>query len=518
MKTVAKRLFKGGIVLSVTALLIRTIGVGANVYISSRIGAAGMGLLTLIMSVYSFAVTFAVSGVALAATRMTAEAVGAGMDSAVRDSMRSCLTYSLAFGATAALLLLSLAEPIGTYLLGDARCVRSIRIFALGMPFVSMSSAVHGYLTALGRAGRSAAVQIGEQVVKVFATVLLLEALSERGVEYACIAVIAGGSIAEILSFATAFTLYAYDVKKSFPKQKKAQSHHPWKKLFSIALPVAFSSYLRSGLVTLEHMLIPRGLKSYGASSEHSLEVYGVLQGMVLPIVLFPTAFLSSFNMLLVPELAIAASRGEKRRIVSIGERFLRYTLLFSIGVCSVMICFSDELGQVIYNSHDASNFIKTVAPLIPVMYLDSAVDSVLKGLDEQLYNMRVNIIDAASSVLMVYLLCPRIGIMGYIVTIFASELFNLSCSFVRLTNVTEIKPHICSWIVKPTACALGACTLVRCLLEAVFVCEYSYAMLFFHIALTLTVYVLLLLLTCTLEHNDRSFICSLLKPARDSG
>lgn len=512
MKTGAKRLFKGGIVLSATALLIRTVGVAFNVYISSRIGAAGMGLLTLIMSIYSFAVTFSVSGVALAATRMTAESVGAGDDRSVRGSMQRCMTYSLAFGTVAALLLVSLADPIGTALLGDARCVRPIRLFAISMPFIAMSSAVHGYLTALGRAGRSAAVQLGEQVVKVIATVLLLSALSERGIEYACIAVVAGGSIAEVLSFVAAFALYAYDIKKSFPKRGHVQDSRLWKKLFSIALPVAFSSYLRSGLVTLEHMLIPRGLKSYGASNEHSLEVYGVLQGMVLPIVLFPTAFLSSFNMLLVPELAIAASRGEKRRIVSIGERFLRYTLLFSIGVCSVMICFSDELGRVIYDSRDAASFIKTVAPLIPVMYLDSAVDSVLKGLDEQLYNMRVNIIDAASSVLMVYLLCPRIGIMGYIITIFASELFNLSCSFVRLMNVTELKPQIRLWIVKPTACALGACTLVRCLLEAVFVCEYSYATLFFHIALTLAVYVLFLLFTCTLDRNDRLFISSLFK------
>jgi len=55
-----------------TSVLLRTVGVSFNIYISNKIGPSGMGLLTLIMSVYSFAVTFATSGINLATARLTA--------------------------------------------------------------------------------------------------------------------------------------------------------------------------------------------------------------------------------------------------------------------------------------------------------------------------------------------------------------------------------------------------------------------------------------------------------------
>lgn len=510
----AKEIFIGGVVLSATALIMRTVGVAFNVYVSGRIGAAGMGLLSLIMSVYSLAVTFAVSGISLASTRLTAEAMGTDREEDIRHAMRRCLLYSFFFGTATFIVLFTFAEKIAISWLGDERCITPIRLFAVSMPFVAMSSAMQGYFTALRRVVKSASAQFFEQLIKISATSSLLVALAPKGIEYACMAVIGGGSIAEISSFFYTYIMYRYDLRKNNRVRKAENSggRGMTRKMCRIALPVAFSAYLRTGLVTLEHMLIPRGLKKYGASSENSLETYGILQGMVLPIILFPTAFLSSFNMLLVPELAQASARGEKRHIDYIGERFLRFTLMFSVGVCAVMICFSHELGYVIYNSHKAADFIKTVAPLIPIMYFDSAVDSMLKGLDEQLFNMRINIIDAASSAFLVYILCPRIGIMGYIVTIFASEIFNLSCSLVRLLNVTGIKIRIFSWIAKPMICALASCTVVRIMLESVKGIAYSYLSLLVHIVLVLGVYLLLLTVTCTLNRDDRAWVRSFFK------
>ncbi len=507
----AREIFMGGALLSVTALVMRTVGVSFNVYVSGRIGAAGMGLLSLIMSVYSLAVTFAVSGISLAATRLTAEAVGSQKSGQIRLAMKKCLLYSLSFGCASAALTFCLAGFIANNWLADPRCIPSLKLFAVSMPFISMSSAMQGYFTALRRVVKSASAQFFEQLVKISVTCVLLALIAPRGIEYACMAVIGGGTVAEISSFIYTYLAYRWDLRR-IKRDKSERGARLNRKILRIALPVAFSAYLRTGLVTLEHMLIPKGLKSYGASSEASLETYGVLQGMVLPIILFPTAFLSSFNALLIPELACVSAGGKRGQIDSIGARFLRFTIMFSMGVCGVMICFSHELGQVIYNSHTASDYIKLIAPLIPIMYFDTAVDTMLKGLDQQLFNMRINIIDAASSVLLVYFLCPRIGIMGYIVTIFVSEIFNLSCSMVRLMNVTGIKPRIFAWAVKPLICVLAACTVVRIALESVRAIAFSYASLFVHIALVILVYVFFLLISRTLDRDDRRWIYSLIK------
>lgn len=73
----------------------RAVGVAFNVYLSAKIGAAGMGLYSLIMSVYTFAVTFATSGINLAVTRVISEEIGKQNAAGVRRAMRACFIQSV---------------------------------------------------------------------------------------------------------------------------------------------------------------------------------------------------------------------------------------------------------------------------------------------------------------------------------------------------------------------------------------------------------------------------------------
>ena len=95
-------------------------------------------------------------------------------------------------------------------------------------------------------------------------------------------------------------------------------------------------------------------------------------------------------------------------------------------------------------------------------MYLDTAVDSMLKGLGEQIYTMRVNVIDALSSVIAVVLLVPRMGIMGYVAVILISELINFSFSLHRLKKVTRVELGIFKKLPKLILCVIGAVSVSK--------------------------------------------------------
>ena len=107
------------------------------------------------------------------------------------------------------------------------------------------------------------------------------------------------------------------------------------------------------------------------------------------------------------------------KRIQSIVSRVFGFSLIFSICISGVFVSFSNEIGIYFFNSYEAGGFIRLLAPLIPIMYLDSSVDAVLKGIGEHIYTMRINIIDSLLSVFLVLLLIPNMGIYGYIVTIY---------------------------------------------------------------------------------------------------
>ena len=442
------------VILTATSLLLRTVGVSFNVYISNKIGASGMGLFQLIMSVHNLALTLALSGIGLAATRVVAQELAKDSPGGAKRAMSKCLLHSLLFGCLSMVLLLCSASVIAEQWLQDPRTLKSLYILAVSLPFTSMCAALGGYFTAVRRVVKSALTQIFEEFVKITLTVFGLMLLLPAGLEYACLAVVAGGCLANVFSFLCSLLLYLWDRRVHL--KGKTETPYPMKKVMAISLPVALSSYLRSGLTTLEHLMIPTGLRKSGATTEAALAQYGVIQGMALPIVFFPAAFIYAFANLLIPEITERFARGEMARIKSALSRVFQVVLIFSIGVGGILFFFAGDLGKTIYGNPLVGPFLQILAPLVPVMYLDTAVDSFLKGMNEQVACMRYNIIDAFVSVVLVYFLLPMWGIKGYVVVIFASEMLNTLLSAWRLITITQFRIQVLGWILKPVLAIAG--------------------------------------------------------------
>ncbi len=431
-----------GLSLALATVFMRTVAVIFNAYVSSSVGAEGMGLFSLVGSVYGFFITFATSGIGLATMRLVAEATGHGDHAEEKKVLFHCLTYALLFGGVASFGIFFLAEPIGVHLLGDVRTVSSLRLFSISLLPIAMSSVFAGYYNAKRQSGKNALTQIVEQVIRIFLTVSFLMILLPKGVEYACVALVAGGTISELLSFLFMTLTYAVDrrrslilhtLKKGEDRGEKYGQKRLFEKICSISLPVAFSTYVRSGLTTLEHVLIPRSLAKAGDNRESALSSYGALHGMAIPILLYPASFLSSFTGLLLPEVAESLARGEKRRLRYIVERSLSFALLFAFLAAGALFLLSGDFGDLVYRNQEAGFFIAVLVPLVPVMYMDTTVDNILKGIGEQFYCMCVNVADAGLSVVLVLLFLPRFGALGYVGVLLIAEVFNFSLSALRL-------------------------------------------------------------------------------------
>ena len=457
-----QRFFLNAMIMTAASLLMNAVGVWFNLYISGKIGAEGMGVFQLIMSVYSFTVTFAASGINLASTRLVAEEA-ASPNGNVKGAMRRCFGYALLFGGAASLFLFFAAPFIGETCLGSVQTVRPLKTMALSMPFIAMSCALNGYFTAVGRVAKSAASQIFEQFLKISLSIVGLTFLMPPGLEYACLAITGSGVIAEGLSFVSSLVLYLGD-SRGF-RRKGAPKNRLTGRLFGIALPMAMSSYLRSGLATVKNLLVPVRLQAGGLAAGASFAVFGAVHGIALPVILFPAAFLNSFSSLIVPEIAQRHSRGQS--ISHLIQRMFALNLCCSIGVCGVLFAFSHEIGAAVSQNPDVGVYIRLLAPVIPVMYLDTAVDCMLKGMDEQLSVMRYNVADAAISMVLVYLLLPVLGIKGYILVIVLSEVFNFSLSLGRLIRVAKFEVDITERVVKPLLCAAISVLAARILSRA---------------------------------------------------
>lgn len=429
-----KKLVYNTALLTGSSLLMRCIGMAFQAWLAGRIGATGIGLFQLVMSVEMLCTTLAVSGIRFAATRIVAEEIGSGREGAVGTAVFRCCMYSLLFGCAAAAVLMSFAEPVGFLWIGDARTVMSLRILACGLPFLSLSSVLSGYFTACGRVWKSALVHLIEQFSYIGLVALFLSRTPQGDIERNCAAVTAGITASDMLSFALMFAFFLGDRRAH--AARSARSERLTARMLGVALPLAVSSYARSALSTLEHMLVPRGLRRSGLSADSALAGYGVIQGMAMPLISFPSCLLMAVAELIVPELTEAQMRGDGALIRRTVSKLIKRSLLFSALAAAALFSLAGALSSAVYGSDEAAVYIRLLAPLVPVMYTDMVVDGCLKGLGQQVWSMGINIFDAALGAALVWLLLPVGALDAYIGIIYADELINFALSAARLRRV----------------------------------------------------------------------------------
>ncbi len=479
---------KSVLLLSATGLVLRSVSVYFNIYLSQKLGSEGMGLYTLICSVYSFAITFATSAVNLASTRLVSEALGRDDHKAVRSCMLKCICYSLFFGISAFLLLNLSAPIIALKVLKDARTLRSLRAFALSLPCMALSSCFSGYFTAVRRVSKNAVVQFSEQGVRVSACVIAFSFFAPESIENACLFVVLGGVIADFSSLLYNTVMYIFDLKRHIGRRGENENSST---LLGIALPVALSSYLRSALVSIEHMLIPRGLQKSGLDKSSALKKYGVMQAMALPVVMFPYALLSPTASLIIPEVAQRRASGDSEGIRRITHKIISFVLIFGIGCGAIISFYSGELGLVFCKSLEGSAYIKALAPILPIMYLDTLTDAILKGIDCQTYTMRINILDSFLSVIAVFFLVPVLGIYGYIAEIIICELINASLSVYKLIKTVGVKVNIFKFGIIPLFSAIASLYISKLILSFLPLFEVSLTFVILKLLLTAVIYLL---------------------------
>lgn len=449
------------ILLTITSLLMRLLGMSFQIYLTQRIGSAGIGLFELLMSVYGLATSLAISGVRLSTTRLVLE-VSARHQCTRGSVMKLCLGYSLLLGLGAGALLYCFSGPAATMWLDEPQLARCLKVLAFSLPCLAVSSCLNGCFSALRQAGRMAVVQVLEFSFHMATTFGGLALLSPTDPVDACLLLVCCSCLSDLFSVTLSALFYR--------RNKSAPGKIPWfllSDLLHIAVPDAVGSWVRSGLVSAKHLLIPKGLRKCGASAASALSTYGIIQGMVMPVLGFPSAFLGTVSGLLVPEIAESHALGQKQRLFSIMQRVLHLTLLFSFFTAAVLLVYGGELGWLLYKSNEAERYIRLLAPLVPLMYLDTTVDGMLKGMGLQTASMRINILDAAISLLLVWQLIPRVGISGYLFTIYVSETLNFLLSFRQLNRHAGLWLPFYRSVLAPLMAAMCSMFLPRLMLPA---------------------------------------------------
>lgn len=453
MRQKSKLFLINGAILTSTSLLMKFAALIFNIYISNQIGSEAVGVFSLVMAVYLFFITVATSGLNIAVTVIVSEKFALNKNQQAIKAIRTCIFFSLLLGIAAGGLILLFSNFITSKCLHNMVSSRPLFYIAIGLPFIAMSSCISSYFATIRKAYKNAISQVFEFTIKMFATIILLKINISNGVEAICISLILADVISEICSFTLIFILYIIDIK--LKKLEDIRSFGQRINILKIAFPVAVTSYIRSGLSTLKQLIIPTQLEKSGISCSRALSQYGMINGMVLPVITFPTVFTDSYSMLLIPEFSTYVAQRNYKAINYIANKIFKITCAFTMCICSIFFIFSNDLGLAIYNNIEIGYYFKIFTPFIFFMYMDHIIDCILKGLNKQFGVMCCNILDLSITTCFIYFLLPVLGIKGYVLSIFFSEVLNFSISLFQLFKYSGIKPNLIDWIVVPLFCSL---------------------------------------------------------------
>jgi len=456
----SKLFFINGTILTITALSMRFATLIFNIYVSNQIGTEAVGVFSLVMAVYLFFITVATSGLNIAVTVIVSEKFAINKEKTGIKAIRTCIFFSLLLGIVSGGLILLFSDFITDKCLHNMVSAKVLFYIAIGLPFIAMSSCITSYFTSVRKAYKNAIAQVFEFIIKIIVTIVLLQLNISKGVEYICISLILADVISEICSFSLIFILYVIDIK--LKKLNNVRSFGQRINIVKIAFPVALTSYIRSGLSTLKQLIIPTQLEKSGLSCSNSLSKYGIINGMVMPVLTFPTALINSYSMLLIPEFSTYLAQKNYKAINYISGKIFKLTCAFSVCICSIFLFFSNELGLVIYNNIETGYYFRLLAPLIFFMYMDNIIDCILKGLNKQFGVMCCNILDLSVTTCFIYFLLPIYGISGYIISIFISELLNFSVSLLQMIKYAKIRINFIDWLLIPLICSFSSYVIIN--------------------------------------------------------
>ncbi len=450
-------LISGTVILTLTGLLSRSIGFFYRIFLSNVFGAEGMGIYQLISPVLALSFALTVSGIQTAISKYVAN------ETSTHDYTRSFRTLWVGFllamilSVLCAMSIYLWSDYIAATFLLEARTAPLLRIIALSIPMAAVHSCINGYFYGIRKTAIPAITQLAEQICRVGSVYLIYEICQRHHMEptisFAVVGLVIGESASMIVSLVAilsrAHKLFPHQNYLSFPVGVDSSAHrkptfgmyrHILAQLMQLAAPLSANRLVINLLQSIEAVYIPNRLMAYGLNNADALGVYGVLTGMSLPLILFPSALTNSISVLLLPIVSEAEANGNYHTVRHAILTSIRYCLLLGFGCTTVFLLLGRTAGRLLFHSELAGSFILTLSFICPFLYIASTLGSILNGLGKTALTFCYSVVSLLFRLLFVFFAIPVYGIKGYLWGMLASQLLQtLLCttSALRISRKT---------------------------------------------------------------------------------
>jgi stage V sporulation protein B len=424
-----------------------------RIILSRRIGAEGVGLYNISLTVFALFLTVATGGIPITVSRLMAKAEVSGKKEQKSATITAAILCVLAITIPICMIFL-IAKDHLSFLFGDSRCVQVFIILAPGLVLTSVYSVMRGVFWGDKNFLPYSLIELFEDAVMVIVGSILVWNTTDAltGASYAALAV----TISFIFSFTVSLLYYfMHGGKMTSPKTAFAP-------LIKSSLPITATRTLSSLFNSLIALLLPRLLISQcGLSSSEATALYGVAMGMAIPILFIPSSFIGSIAVVLSPELSEHYYQKNNANLVRDIKNALYSSLLIAVPLAAILCAVGRPLGNFLYSDETSGELICRFALMLVPMCVSMLTTTVLNSLGHEKKTFLYYLLSAAVMLSITLFLTKYLSIYAYLIGMALS--FIITClSNLRLLCKICPQLHPMPLLLKSLGMAAGCAAVGR--------------------------------------------------------
>ncbi len=452
-----KTIIKGTLILTIAGIATKFLGFYNRIFLTRTIGVKEIGIYQLVFPLYILAFSISCSGLATALTKHISYFLGQNKHRSMNRISRFCFLLSIGASLIVCSFIYLFSEYLCTNILKNSDCIPLLRTIIIAIPFVAFKAGINAFFVGVDKPGFQGITNFFEQIVRIGTGMFLAHSwASDRlDAKLAVTAVIIGEIAATVL--ATLFFIvnknkYMPVVKytdKSGEEQLNKTSRYSNDNATGIvkpyimdAVPITTNNLMLTLFSSLETILIPAMLYYYYMNSDKSMEIYGIITGIVIPFLLFPATITTSLSTMLLPAVSYARAKSNLPLIVEAIKKSLMFCFVLGLLSWGFYMILGKALCIFTFKNEYAGVLLQKISFLCPFIYISGNMSAILNGMGKAFGNLMINVAGLVVRIIITVTLVPTYGITAYFLGMTLSYIFLDVCMLVMAFRSLNEKPY----------------------------------------------------------------------------
>lgn len=405
------KFIKSTLILLIGGLLTKLLGMLIKIVMARLIGTKGLGMYMLILPTFTLLISLSQFGFPLAISKLIGEDT--------RNNKRlviSILPVLIIINIILIILIILLSPIVSKELLHNEDIYISILAMSLVIPFTSISSICRSYFFGKQKMFPHVLSNIVEDIVRLIIMIIGIPLVKPYGLKYIVCFLILINIISEIIS--TIILIIFLPKNIHITKEDLKPNKTYIKETLNICIPNTTSKLIGSIGFFLEPIILTNILL-LNYSNNYITTEYGVISGYVIPIILLPSFFTLALSQSLLPVISKDSVKNNLKSIKKKVSYIIFLSLLIGIPITIILLFKGDQLLQLIYHTSKGYNYLKILAPICLLQYIQAPLSTTLDALGKSKINLISTILGTITrTISLIIFSYLKIGIYSLIISI----------------------------------------------------------------------------------------------------